>query len=63
MSACVNTDGYLLMYRYNCIEIEGQQQVSYSYLKPIKARENWQKDILQWETTGVLFKEKNRLLI
>ena len=63
MPACANTYGYLCMYMHNCTEINGWQQVSHSHFKPIKARENWQKCILPWETTGVLFKGKNRLLI
>ena len=63
MSACANTDGYLRIDMLNCTEIEGWQQVSHSYFKPIKARENWQKGILWRETTGVLFQGKNRLLI
>lgn len=41
MSTCANTDGYLYTYMRNCAEIQGQEQVSYSSLKQLKARENW----------------------
>ena len=53
---------YLCMYMGSCAEIK-RWQVSLSNLSQWKAKGKWKKGFLQWQTTGVLFKGENGVLM